>query len=265
MISGPFGGAPSAQARSRTRASADHSAATWRGAPPTSSTSTRQAVEVEQTSPNSSGWFRRVARSLTQSPPSASITTRSRSTCPRSWAPPPRPRLARRPSSPVRPSRSDSSLNRAAPTWLQMPWPSATTSNRGRDLVACTGRVTLLARDCGRETAASSLVGRVPCYLASPRSTVTRNAEASQHCRAGGADDAWGLSQLWCGRTPRIPQKIQDRDYIAGSEARLLVEASAYCRSHCACFSSSTTKMQKGCPAGSAYTRSGSSGSWERS
>src|SRR6266511_2670981 len=88
------------------------------------------------------------------------------------------PRLARRPSSPVSPSRSDSSPSSAAPTWLQTPWPSATTSNRGPLLVACTGRVTLLVGGCDRQTAASSLVGRVPCYLAPACSAPTRNSWA---------------------------------------------------------------------------------------
>src|SRR5215216_853217 len=60
-----------------------------------------------------------------------------------------------------------------------MPWPSATTSNRGPVLVACTCRVTLLVGGCDHQTAASSLVGRVPCYLAPARSATTRNSWAS--------------------------------------------------------------------------------------
>jgi hypothetical protein len=178
MLSGPAGAAPSAQACSRTLASADHSPAIPRGSADSSSARMRQAVGTEATLPNSSGWSRRVARSLTQSPPSASMATRSRSTWPRSWAPARTPRLARRPSSAVSPSRSASSPSSAAPTWLQMPWPSATTSNRGRVLVACTCRVTLLVGGCDRQTAASSLVGRVPCYRVPVRSTATRNGRA---------------------------------------------------------------------------------------
>ena len=148
IVSGPAGVAPSAHARARTRASADHNAATPRGSAATCPT-IRHAVGVEQTRPNRPAWSRSPARSRTQTPPSASMTTRSRSTAPRSWAwPPPgraRPRLARRPSSLVRPSRSASSASNTTPAWLQRPWPSAVTSKRGRVLIACTGRVTLLA------------------------------------------------------------------------------------------------------------------------
>jgi hypothetical protein len=79
-ISGPAGAAPSAQARSRTLASADHSPLIPRGSAGSSSARMRQAVGVGATWSNSSGWFRRLARSLTQLPPSASMTTRSRST-----------------------------------------------------------------------------------------------------------------------------------------------------------------------------------------
>jgi hypothetical protein len=78
----------------------------------------------------------------------------------------------------VSPSRSDTSPSSAAPTWLQTPWPSETTSNRERVLVACTGRVTLLVGGCDRQTAASSLVGSVPCYLAPACSAPTRNSWA---------------------------------------------------------------------------------------
>src|SRR4029450_1829060 len=46
----------------------------------------------------------------------------------------------------VGPSRSASSASSTTPAWLQIPWASAATSNWGRVLVACTGRVTLLAR-----------------------------------------------------------------------------------------------------------------------
>jgi hypothetical protein len=64
----------------RIMASADHRPMIPPGSAGSSSASTRQAVGVEQTWPNSSGWSRRRARSPTQSPPSASMTTRSRST-----------------------------------------------------------------------------------------------------------------------------------------------------------------------------------------
>jgi phospho-acceptor domain-containing protein/histidine kinase/DNA gyrase B/HSP90-like ATPase len=152
-------------ARARTRASADHNAAIPLGSAATSWT-TRHAVAVEQTRPNSLACSRRPARSLRQSPPSASMTTRSCRTAPRWWAwlPPrrARPRSARRPSSPVRPSRSVSSASSTTPAWLQIPSASAATSNGGQVLVACPGRVTLLAGGWDRQAAASSLVGRVP-------------------------------------------------------------------------------------------------------
>ena len=54
---------------------------------------TRQAVGVEATGPNSSGWSRKAARSERQSPPSASMTARSRSTAASRWR--------RRPPGPV--------------------------------------------------------------------------------------------------------------------------------------------------------------------
>jgi hypothetical protein len=61
-----------------------------------------------------------------------------------------------------------------------MPWPSATTTNRGRVLEACTGRVTLLVGGCDRQTAASSLVGRIPDSRAGMR---TRSSAAHRSCR----------------------------------------------------------------------------------
>jgi hypothetical protein len=52
----PAGAAPSAQARSRTLASADHSPLIPRGSAGSASARMRQAVGVETTWPNSSGW-----------------------------------------------------------------------------------------------------------------------------------------------------------------------------------------------------------------
>jgi hypothetical protein len=73
----------------------------------------------------------------------------------------------------------------AAPTSLQTPWPSATTSNRGRMLVACTGRVTswwVVATSDNR-----ILPGpEVPCYPAPACSAPTRNSSARETSRAGG-------------------------------------------------------------------------------
>jgi hypothetical protein len=144
MTSGPGGAAPSAHAVSRARPSADHSPATPRGSAGSSWATTRHAVEVEQTPPNSSGWSRKLARSPNPSPPSASITTRSRSTAPRSWPPARRPRLARRPSWLVSPTVSAASASSRHPAWLTRCSPSAVTRMRGRGLVGCTGKVTSL-------------------------------------------------------------------------------------------------------------------------
>jgi hypothetical protein len=84
ITNGSAGAAPSAHARVRALASADQTAAIPRGSAGNSQANTRQAVGTLATSPNTSGWSRRTRRSLTQSPPAASITARSRSTCPRS-------------------------------------------------------------------------------------------------------------------------------------------------------------------------------------
>jgi hypothetical protein len=169
--SGPAGAAPNAHAVSRARANADHSAAVPRGSPATSSARTRHAVEVEQTSPNNSGWSRSATRSQNPSPPSASITTRSRRTAPRSWPPARRPRLARRPSWLVSPTASAVSASSRLPAWLTRCSPSAVTTMRGRGLVGCTGKVTSLV---------GSAVVRQPHPPWSGRSLATRRQPAQR-------------------------------------------------------------------------------------
>jgi hypothetical protein len=107
-----------------------------------------------------------------------------------------RPRLARRPSSCVNSSRSASSASSTTLAWLQMPCASAATSKRGRVLVACTGRVTLLAGEWDHQAVASSLVGRVPCYLTPISAASTRKSRLGWPCSGGRRLAALGLQQL---------------------------------------------------------------------
>jgi hypothetical protein len=118
------GQAPAAQARVRACALAARRPASPSGSVPARSMA-RQAVAVEATAPNNSGWSRRTARSLRQSPPSASITARSRSTLPAWW----RCRRAGclpacHASALVSSSRSASSHSNATPAWPTTPAPS---------------------------------------------------------------------------------------------------------------------------------------------
>ena len=120
------GAAPAAHARARacTRARRRRSSS----ATPTDS-STRRAVEIDATSPNSAGWEPSATRSDTQRPPSASITARSQNTRPRSCA----ERRSRvspsaQPSASVSPSRSAAKGSTAVPARDDNPVPSALTS-----------------------------------------------------------------------------------------------------------------------------------------
>src|SRR5829696_6030514 len=142
MASSPSTQAPACQARRRARARASRSPASPRSPVWARRSMTRQAVGVEATSPTSPGWSRSVARSLRQSPPSASMTARSVTTLPaRCRARPGCPRPAQRSSSPGNPSRSANSTSSAAPACPTTPSPSAVTSTRARGLVACTRKV----------------------------------------------------------------------------------------------------------------------------
>ncbi len=103
---------------------------------------TRWAVLSEATLPNSASWPRSTPRSLTQSPPSAIATARSRRTVPGSWA----ERRSRvgaiaSLSAGVRPALSAISLSREAPAWEMRPSPSALTSTVWRVVCVFTFRV----------------------------------------------------------------------------------------------------------------------------
>src|SRR5215210_6384967 len=78
------GRTPSAHACSRARACALRRRSSPSGSEAIASI-TRNAVESEATSPNSGAWSRTARRSARQSPPSQSITQRSRTTRPGSW------------------------------------------------------------------------------------------------------------------------------------------------------------------------------------
>ena len=131
--------APASQARSRATARAPRIASS-------SSASidliTRWAVLSEATAPNSASWSRSTPRSVTQSPPSAIATIRSRKTTPGSWA----ERRSRvgaiaSESAAVSPSRSASSASRRAPAWETIPSASALTSTVWRVVCVFTFRV----------------------------------------------------------------------------------------------------------------------------
>ena len=88
----------------------------------------RNAVESEATAPNSGSCSRTAPRSETHSPPSASITARSRITLPGSW---PRRRCLTDPSPPDRPAVEpvlSATWHQAVPARDTSPAPSASTS-----------------------------------------------------------------------------------------------------------------------------------------
>jgi hypothetical protein len=130
------------------------------------------------------------ARSLRQSPPSASSTARSRSTRPAWW----RcrrvlDRSARQPSAPVSPSRSASSASSAAPAWPTTPVPSVVTSNLAGDLVACTRKVPSSSGECDLEQPHSASSGGHLRY----HGTVTQDAREKPRLTA-------------CCRNSRVPR-----------------------------------------------------------
>src|SRR5829696_5166500 len=102
-----------------------------------------------------------------------------------------------------------------------MPWPSATTSNRGRVLVACTRRVTLLVGGCDRQTAASSLVGRVPCYPAPACPAPTRNSWASDNTTDLRGGRSWAVGLWWWSAGPDRPGGRHQDDRLVGWSGRL--------------------------------------------
>ena len=104
--------------------------------------STRHAVGSDATDPNRSGWSRSTLRSDRLVPPSATITARSTSTRPGSWAER-RWRVgamaADRPA--VSPSASATSASNRLPAWAATPVPSEVTTRRGRRVLRFTMEV----------------------------------------------------------------------------------------------------------------------------
>ena len=161
-----------------------------------------QAVGVEATGPNSPGWSRGAARSLRQSPPSASISARSASTLPvRCRARPGCPRPAQRSSSPGNPSRSASSTSSAAPACPTNPSPSAVTSSRVRGLVACTRKVPSLTGDRDLQTATFSPLNEAPSHHHQIHPEQPRKPWASREFASSRA--AWPV----VGRATRVPDQ----------------------------------------------------------
>ncbi len=146
------------QATSRAAARADRRPASAAGSMPAS---TRQAVGVEATGPNTSAWSRSTARSPMASPPSASITARSTAILPGS-CPVPRGRSRRSASvkALVRPVASARSASSRDPAWLTTPRPSAETTSLGRDPVVCTQKVPSCWDDRDLRQASSSQLRR---------------------------------------------------------------------------------------------------------
>ena len=122
-----FGGrAPAAHAIARAAALA---ALTATRTSSSMEANTRHAVGSDATVPNTSGWFRSTLRSDMDVPPPATLSTRSTSTRPGSWAER-RWRVgaiaAERPS--VSPRASAMSPSRRVPTWAATLVPSAVTT-----------------------------------------------------------------------------------------------------------------------------------------
>src|SRR5664280_1787434 len=105
---------------------------------------TRNAVESDGTPPNRSAWSRSAPRSARHSPPSESITARSRSTTPGSCAER-RSRVAAIASESARvsPTRSATPASSALPAWATWPVPSALTCSLSTSPSRCTIRVIL--------------------------------------------------------------------------------------------------------------------------
>jgi hypothetical protein len=108
-----FGGPASSHTRRRAVARASRTFARY---PSSRAAIRRQAVASEATGPKSTSWSRSAPRSQRASPPSASITARSRATPPGRWRPR-RPRRSERASTraPVSPIRSATPTRRAVP------------------------------------------------------------------------------------------------------------------------------------------------------
>ena len=104
------------------------------------SSSVRQAVGTEATSPNSSAWSVMTRKSLITSAPSATAHARSASTRPRSWISS-RSEARAFDSPAVSPVRSDSARSSATPACDTIPVPSAVTSSPFNQPVVFTQQV----------------------------------------------------------------------------------------------------------------------------
>src|SRR3954452_22898152 len=154
------GRAPAFQAFARARARASRSAPSSVGSAAIAAI-TRKAVASDATGPNSGSRSPPARRAARQSPPSASITARSRTTRPRS-CPPRRSRILARPSdnAAVRPSLSAASANSPAPACDTSPSPSDATSTVKRRPSRDTLKVILPSRGFDLRHAEESLLNR---------------------------------------------------------------------------------------------------------
>ena len=168
---------PACHVRSRTAARAERSAWVSSGSEAIRSI-TRKAVEPEATGPNSDAWSRSARRSARQSPPSASITARSRTTRPGS-CPERRSRTRARPreSALVSPLRSASSASSPLPACDTRPSPSALTSTVNLRLSRCTLKVILLSLGTGLPQPAESLLSRTKSRPGSGRAEPVKSNE----------------------------------------------------------------------------------------
>jgi hypothetical protein len=137
------------------------------------SSSARQAVAGEATTPNTSGWWRSVSMSQIASP-AAIITARSVSTLPRSWAGHQPRRASASDSCPVSPVRSASIRSSAAPACDTTPVPSAVTRNPFDHAVDCTSKVPLPLRELLMSQSTVSLTGEALSLIYTPPNGHTR-------------------------------------------------------------------------------------------
>lgn len=162
--------------------------------------STRQAVGVEATGPNTSRWSRSTARSAIASPPSASVTARSTATRPGS-CPVPRGRSRHRASEKALVSvvASARSASRREPAWLTTPCPSALTTSLGRDRVVCTQKVPYCWNDWDLKQASSLQLRRHLRF-----SDHDLDATPDETRRLGNDHtDLGGMETRWCQRWTR--------------------------------------------------------------
>src|SRR4051812_46667262 len=204
------GRAPAFQAFARARARASRSAPSSVGSAAIAAI-TRKAVASDATGPNSGSCSRTARRSARQSPPSASITARSRTTRPRS-CPPRRSRILARPSdnAAVRPSLSAASANSPAPACDTRPSPSDATSTVKRRPSRCTLKVILPSRGFDLRHAEESLLSRTVQRPRPPgpqlrhaRSGLARPESRWAFCVSASPTTRSRARRARCGRPPR--------------------------------------------------------------